>query len=69
MLGDQLLAPHMPTESYSHPERNMNTAVSTKGPGSSSVGCYVGTGSDALDGNIVLEVPYLHPTTPPLMAL
>ncbi|XP_054943852.1 uncharacterized protein [Physeter macrocephalus] len=32
--------------------------------GSSPVGCYVGMGSDALDGNVVLEVPYLHPAAP-----
>lgn len=58
----------MPTESYSHMEKQNNTALSTKGLGSSPDGCYIGMGSDALEGNMVLDVPLtcilLHP--PPM---
>lgn len=61
ILGDQLSAP-LHAYGILQPSKQTQTdaALSTKGQGSSPVGCYVRMGSDNLDGNVALEVSYLH---------
>lgn len=61
ILGGQCLFPRC----LLNPTAIQKTALSKEGPWFSLDGCYVGMDNDALDGSVVLEVPYLCPAVPP----